>query len=195
MRQHPPALMLQGAISMNTYNKTNPPNGFYVYAYLREDNTPYYIGKGKGLRAWIKIKSRERTNCPKDKSKIVFLENNLTNVGALALESRYIRWYGRKGIDENGILLNISPGGETGNRGNTRKGQNNSKEQNEISRISALKQWKEGRGVYDAEKMKEGMLQKHGVDNIRKLRATCPHCNKEGQLVALKRWHFNNCKY
>jgi hypothetical protein len=106
--------MLQGAISMNTYSKTNPPLGFYVYAYLREDNTPYYIGKGKGLRAWIKIKSRERINCPKDKTRIVFLETNLTDLGALALERRYIKWYGRK--DNNtGILRNLTDGGEGGN--------------------------------------------------------------------------------
>lgn len=23
---------------------------------------------------------------------------------------------------------------------------------------------------------------------------TCPHCNKSGQSVAMKRWHFDNCK-
>ena len=99
---------------MNTYSKTNPPTGFYVYAYLREDNTPYYIGKGKDLRAWTKIKSRDRTNCPKDKSKIVFLETNLTEIGALALERRYIHWYGRKDIN-TGILRNLTNGGEGGN--------------------------------------------------------------------------------
>jgi hypothetical protein len=22
----------------------------------------------------------------------------------------------------------------------------------------------------------------------------CPHCTKEGQMPAMKRWHFENCK-
>jgi len=23
----------------------------------------------------------------------------------------------------------------------------------------------------------------------------CPHCNKEGSLFGMKRWHFDNCKF
>ena len=57
---------------------------FYVYAYLRTDGTPYYIGKGTGTRAKHHNK-HDVIHPPKDKSRIVILEKNLTNLGALAL--------------------------------------------------------------------------------------------------------------
>jgi hypothetical protein len=82
---------------------------YYVYVYIRDDGTPYYIGKGKGRRAYAPHK--KNIAVPKDKSKILFMETNLSEVGALALERRYIEWYGRK-CDGSGILRNIGDGGE-----------------------------------------------------------------------------------
>lgn len=83
---------------------------YYIYAYIRDDGSPYYIGKGSGYRAWHRSKN-DRIYPPNDRQKIIILERSLTEVGALALERRMIRWYGR--LDNGtGILRNTTDGGD-----------------------------------------------------------------------------------
>jgi len=82
---------------------------YYTYAYLREDGTPYYIGKGKGDRAYRKDGKPCAT--PKDKSKIIQLKTNLTEEEAFNHERYMIFILGRKDLG-TGILLNKSDGGE-----------------------------------------------------------------------------------
>jgi len=84
------------------------PNRFYTYAYLREDRTPYYIGKGNGYR----INSKQRnTKPPKDKSRIIKLKENLTEEEAFKHEIYMIAVFGRIDLG-TGILYNRTDGGD-----------------------------------------------------------------------------------
>jgi group I intron endonuclease len=85
------------------------PNRFYTYAYLREDRTPYYIGKGTGNRAFIKGKKHFQP--PKDKTRIIFLKKNLKEEEAFKHEKYMISVFGRKDLG-TGILHNKTYGGE-----------------------------------------------------------------------------------
>ena len=78
-------------------------NEFYTYAYLREDKTPYYIGKGKGHRAF----SRHNRGCPtpKDKSRIIFLKEDLTEEEALKHEVYMIAVLGRKDLIVSAVFI------------------------------------------------------------------------------------------
>jgi len=82
---------------------------YYTYAYLREDRTPYYIGKGCGNRAYRRTKKCIKP--PKDKSRIIFLKQNLTEEEAFKHEIYMIAVFGRKDL-KTGILHNKTSGGD-----------------------------------------------------------------------------------
>ena len=61
---------------MCIYSRTNHPSGFYVYAYIRLDGTPYYVGKGKAGRAWNHCKN-DTIHPPKNTKSIIILKTDL----------------------------------------------------------------------------------------------------------------------
>ena len=81
---------------------------YYVYGYFREDGTPYYIGKGKGRRAW---NSHKRNMLPGDRSRIKILLDGMTEEEALEAERDLISLLGRKDLG-SGCLRNLTDGGE-----------------------------------------------------------------------------------
>jgi hypothetical protein len=84
------------------------PNRFYTYAYLREDRTPYYIGKGTGNRAYSQL--NHNVSVP-SKDKVLILKSKLSNEDANKHEKYMISVLGRKN-NNTGILRNLTDGGE-----------------------------------------------------------------------------------
>jgi hypothetical protein len=82
---------------------------YYVYFYLREDYSPYYVGKGSGKRAYTK--GPKEVKPPKDKSRVKIIKADLTEEEAFALEKLYILMFGRIDLG-TGILRNKSDGGD-----------------------------------------------------------------------------------
>jgi transposase len=85
---------------------TNTTKRYYVYVYEKSDGTPYYVGKGTGLRAYS---DHKHIPVPLERNRII-LYGDLTENEAFLLEKQLIKSYGRL-IDLTGTLHNLHPGG------------------------------------------------------------------------------------
>ena len=87
-------------------------NNYCVYFYLREDQSPYYVGMGRKQRPFAKHAHRQDKGDfkPKNNDLIKVIHENLSQEDAYELEIFYIKKYGRK--CDGGILINLTEGGE-----------------------------------------------------------------------------------
>ena len=161
-------------------------NKYYTYAYLREDGTPYYIGKGTGRR----IYSKKGRPCgrPKDKAKIIFLKQNLTEEDAFKHEIYMISVFGRIDLG-TGILYNKTNGGDglsgfkhsektkeklkgnkngRGNRGIKRTKENKEKIRNTVKKLWESGKYKDKKQEYKSGKENPWYGRKHTKETIEK---------------------------
>lgn len=83
---------------------------FYTYLWLREDGTPYYVGKGRGERAYEVHRSSSRVMKAPPKERIV-VHPAESEADAFETEVALVWYYGRKDLGL-GCLRNLSNGGE-----------------------------------------------------------------------------------
>jgi hypothetical protein len=135
-------------------------NNYYIYFYLRQfnskhgsANSPYYIGKGIGRRAWSKT---HRVRPPKNTAYIKIVQKDLNEAEAYQEEIRLIKLYGRIDLG-NGCLQNRTDGGDSpphylkGDLHHPMLGKKHSPESKEKMRLAKLgkktgphdKQWNE----------------------------------------------------
>jgi hypothetical protein len=95
---------------------------YYVYQLIDpRTNTPFYVGKGCGRRAYDHLKYKSKDDCPWNKRLgsligemsaagitplVEIISSGHSEDDALTIEEGYILKYGRKHIDSDGILMN-----------------------------------------------------------------------------------------
>lgn len=148
---------------------------FYTYIWLREDGTPYYVGKGSGRRGFI-------SNCHKVRRPIedenILIQEFASEEDAFLAEMFLISFYGRKDLGE-GSLQNHTNGGDTGP---SRLGKRHSAE-------SIEKMRKAKRGNTSALGHRLSKEARTRIGEINRRRIVSEETRQKNRECALRRWH------
>jgi len=167
---------------------------YYTYAYLREDKTPYYIGKGIGNRVYNKHMRKDGKNLlPKDKSRIIFLKQNLTEEEAFKHEIYMIAVFGRIDLG-TGILHNRTNGG---NGGSSKYGHLTEKERKEYE-LARKNEWQRNWRNNNRTKANEFGRKNYWDNREKRLEYHKDYVNKNKELINEKQRNYrkeNNEEY
>jgi hypothetical protein len=117
-------------------------NNYYTYAYLREDGTPYYVGRGKHHKGYKYHRITQKTShtCPVPPTeRRLILKDNMSLNDAQKHEEYLIYIYGTK-WDGTGILRNWVKD----SRGGSKKGRKLSEETKQKMSLAMKKRWESG---------------------------------------------------
>jgi hypothetical protein len=163
---------------------------YYVYLWVREDRTPYYVGKGKEYRAYVKHTWGKRWISPPPKDRIVIVKYFDDEEESYLFEEWLISTYRRK--SEGGILINRSIGGK--NRASLIRSQEE-KEKLRVESVKKYKQSEKGRETHkkwveeNKEKVKE-IKKKYRDNNREKLNEKGRNSQTKKELD--KKWREQN---
>lgn len=174
---------------------------------------PFYIGIGKSEKRAYQ-RNHHRSNYWKNIAakgyRVDIIFDDLTWEEACNKEKELISLYGRNNLSEDGLLCNLTDGGDGGFGVVVRE---DTKEKIRQYQLSLNKKGQPGRQQSDETKEKirqtlKGTTRPEEVkEKMRKPRSnkanysypksaiSCPYCGKEAQPALAYRWHFENCKH
>lgn len=194
-------------------------NNYYVYVHKKADTGEvFYVGKGKGKRAYTKDSRNPhwRNIVAKHGFEVRIVAEGMTNEEALLLEVQQIA----NALSDGCILANVTKGGDfnpmlceevikarsgenhwayglTGEN-NPTYGRKDTPEIVEAKRQRMLGRKMGACSEERKEKIRQAKLGKTVADTSKyhweRERIECPHCGKDGIVSNMKRWHFDNCK-
>lgn len=184
------------------YKITNQVNGkFYIGAHQTLDPADGYMGSSRLVRAAIKKYGLKN-----------FKKQILSNVDTIEEMYELEAWYLDLDMVNRKDCYNIKIGGRGGHGIGSRHSEETKRKISETRKIRGIPSSRKGATLSDETKAKlraaklgkpRGVVSTETRKKLREIakssgptskRGICPHCNKEGQLFSMKRWHFDKCR-